>query len=45
MKAVKEANDRANQRLAQTVKTGNGVLPAIHPEQEKDELAQAAAIN
>ena len=39
------AYDRANQHLAQTVKTGNGVLPAIHPEQEKDELAQAAAIN
>jgi len=45
MKAVKEANDRANQRLAQTVKTGNGVLPAIHPEEGNDELAQAAAIN
>ena len=39
------ANDRANQRLAQTVKTGNGVLPAMHPEQGNDELAQAAAIN
>jgi len=45
MKAVKEANDRANQRLAQTVNTGNGVLPAIHPKQGKDERAQAAAIN
>jgi hypothetical protein len=37
--------ETANQRLAQMVKAGNGVLPAIHPEQGKDELAQAIAIN
>ena len=37
--------ETANPRLAQMVKAGNGVLPAIHPEQGKDELAQAIAIN